>query len=186
MEHHYCAEYQNIKIRPLKKDDIEMLRVWRNDTDQTIFLRNIGHITKEMQENWYESYLKDPDVLTFAVEETEKVNHMVGSLALYNFHGEEAEIGRLQIGDLNARGMGIGGKSFVLAMKIGFQKLGLKRIYASVHQENLAAYKSYLKIGFQVCGSHPAPAGGVEDEIEMTWSRLAQINDYLDEIKMDV
>ena len=118
MEHHYCAEYQNIKIRPLKKDDIEMLRVWRNDTDQTRFLRNIGHITKEMQENWYESYLKDPDVLTFAVEETEKVNHMVGSLALYNFHGEEAEIGRLQIGDLNARGMGIGGKSFVLAMKI--------------------------------------------------------------------
>ena len=37
-----------------------------------------------------------------------------------------------------------------------------------------------------MCGSHPAPAGGVEDEIEMTWSRLAQINDYLDEIKMDV
>ena len=186
LEHNYHAEYENIRIRPLKKEDIENLRIWRNDNEQTRFLRKIGHITKEMQENWYEKYLKDPDVITFAVEETEKIKCMVGSLALYNFQGDEAEIGRLQIGDLSARGMGIGGTSFVLAMAIGFQKLGLQRIYASVHQENIAAYKSYLRIGFQVCGFHPAPVGGIEDEIEITPSRLAQANDYLYEIKIDV
>ena len=185
MKSYYYAEYQNVIIRPLEKKDIEQLRIWRNDTKQIRFLRNIGYITREMQEKWYENYLKDPDTLTFVVEETEKIKHMVGSLSLYNFHDEEAEIGRLQIGDLSARGMGIGGKSFVLAMAIGFKKMGLKRIYASVHRENIAAYKSYLRIGFQICGYHSAPVGGVEDEIEITFFELTQANKYLSAIKIN-
>ena len=125
--------------------------------------------------------------MTFVVEETEKIKHMVGSLSLYNFHDEEAEIGRLQIGDLSARGMGIGGKSFVLAMAIGFKKMGLKRIYASVHRENIAAYKSYLSnwisnlwISFEAFA-----VGGVEDEIEITFSELTQANKYLSAIKIN-
>ena len=108
-------------------------------------MRNIGHITRDMQEKWYEGYLRDMDSMVFAIEETQRLKRMVGSLALYNFENGEAEIGRLQIGDLEARGHGIGGKSFILAMAVGFKKLGLKRIYASVNRENLAAYKSYTK-----------------------------------------
>ena len=110
------------------------------------------------------------------------MKRMVGSLALYNFENGEAEIGRLQIGDLEARGHGIGGKSFILAMAVGFKKLGLKRIYASVNRENLAAYKSYTKIGFRVCGSHASPVDGIEDEIEIDEKRWSDKNPYFNEI----
>ena len=157
MEHRYSAAYGEVAIRPLEKKDIENLRIWRNDASQTRFLRNIGHITRDMQEKWYEGYLRDMDSMVFA-------------------------IGRLQIGDLEARGHGIGGKSFVLAMAVGFKKLGLKRIYASVNRENLAAYKSYTKIGFRVCGSHASPVDGIEDEIEIDEKRWSDKNPYFNEI----
>lgn len=184
VNHQYHASYENIMLRPLERKDIENLRVWRNDATQTRFLRKIDHITPEMQEKWYESYLKDNDTIAFAIEETEHLHRMVGSLSLYDFQGEQAEIGRLQVGDMEARGHGIGGKSFVLAMMVAFRKMGLRKIVASVHQENQAAYKSYLKIGFQVCGSHPASVGGIEDEIWIDEKRLTEVNGYTEEIKM--
>ena len=56
MKHHYSAVYGEVTIRPLERKDIENLRIWRNDASQTRFLRNIGHITREMQEKWYEGY----------------------------------------------------------------------------------------------------------------------------------
>lgn len=114
MNHQYHASYENIMLRPLERKDIENLRVWRNDATQTRFLRKIDHITPEMQEKWYESYLKDNDTIAFAIEETEHLHRMVGSLSLYDFREEQAEIGRLQVGDMEARGHGIGGKSLSL------------------------------------------------------------------------
>ena len=69
-------------------------------------------------------------------------------------------------------------------MMVAFRKMGLKKIIASVHQENQAAYKSYLKIGFQVCGSHLASVGGIEDEIWIDEKRLTEVNGYTEEIKM--
>ena len=86
MNHQYHASYENIMLRPLERKDIENLRVWRNDATQTRFLRKIDHITPEMQEKWYESYLKDNDTIAFAIEETEHLHRMVGSLSLYDFH----------------------------------------------------------------------------------------------------
>lgn len=186
MIHDYCAEYKNVRIRPLKEDDIEMLRVWRNDVSQTQYLKKIPPITPEGQKLWYDNYLKDADTICFAIDEVDSLKRIVGSLSLYNFQGHVAEIGKLQIGDREARGRGLGGKSFVLAMSIGFQKLALEKIVASVHRENIAAYKSYVKIGFQVVGSHPAPMGGVEDELEITYDWLKKKNGYLSEIAYPV
>lgn len=182
MQHNYHAYFQNIRIRPLEKSDIEILRIWRNDTSKTKYLRPIGKITPQMQEKWYETYLRNPDEIAFAIDETENLNRMVGSLFLYNFKEKIAEIGKIQVGDDEAHGMGIGGKSFVLAMKIGFERMNLEKIIASVHRENIAAYKSYMKIGFEIVGSHPALIGGIEDEIEMDIKRFQEINKYIPQI----
>lgn len=186
MKHNYSAAYANVLLRPLIAEDIEKLRVWRNNTQQTRFLRPVGHITPQMQQNWFDSYLEDPDMVVFAIVENSRLNRMVGSLALYSFHGDEAEIGKIQIGDPEAAGHGLGKISLVLAMWIGFQKMGLKKIVASVHQENIAAHKTDMKIGFRIVGDHPSVVGGLEDEIEIDESRLCEVNTYTDEIALDV
>jgi len=182
MKHTYGAVYDNVKLRPLEHGDIENLRIWRNDTSQTQFLRPIGEITPEMQEKWFENYLSNTGEMVFAIEETIELNRLVGSVALYNIGGETAEVGKIQIGDAEAHGRGIGSKSFVMALLIGFQKLGLKKIVGSVHRDNIAAYKTDMKIGFQVTGHHEAIVGGIEDEIEIDETRLKEVNQYVPEI----
>ena len=69
-----------------------------------------------------------------------------------------------------------------MAMWIGFKKLNLKKIVGSVHQHNIAAHKNDMKIGFEIVGSHVAPMGGIEDEIEINEERLAEVNTYVSEI----
>ena len=176
MKHTYCASYKNIRLRPLEEKDIEALRVWRNDRSQTQFLRRLPEITPAMQQTWYRNYLEDPDEMIFAIEETEQLSRMVGSVALYDFHGSVAEEGKIQIGDPEAHGRGIGRDSIALALVIGFQKLGLQKIKSSVHRENIASYKSHRAVGFQVTGHHPAPVGGIEDEMEITEEMFCRAN----------
>lgn len=186
MDHNYSASYGNVRLRPLKREDIENLRVWRNDAVKTRFLRPIGHITPEMQEKWFENYLNNEQEIVFAIDEIQDLNRMVGSVSLYDFNGDVAEIGKIRVGDPEAAGRGIGRASLVIAMHIGFEKLGLNKIIASVHQENVAAHKNDMKIGFRIVGNHPSVVGGIEDEIEMDAARLAEVNTYVPNIQLDV
>ena len=184
MNHNYGALYGNVRLRPLEKNDIEKLRMWRNDTVKTRFLRQIGEITPEMQEKWYMAYLSNPNEVFFAIDEVKELHRMVGSLALYDFNEHVAEIGKIQIGDPEANGRGIGKISLVMAMKIGFEQMGLKKIIASVHQENIAAHKNDISIGFRIVGQHVSVVGGYEDEIEIDAVRLKEINSYVSEIEL--
>ena len=182
MKHNYCASYDNVRLRPLEKRDIESLRIWRNDKSKTQFLKPIIEITPEMQLEWFEKYLDNPDEIIFAIEETKDLNRMVGSVALYNFHGNVAEVGKIQIGDSEANGRGIGRKSLVMAMWIAFRRLGLEKIVGAVHRENIAAHRNDIKIGFFIVGEHEACMGGIEDEIEIDETRLSDVNSYVSDI----
>lgn len=182
MRHQYSAVYDNVRLRPLEERDIENLRNWRNNEEKTKYLRKIPYITSEMQRKWYMDYLENEDEITFAIDEISELNRMVGSVSLYNFQDDVVEIGKIQIGDEDAGGRGIGRKSLVMAMTIAFKLLGINKVVGSVHQENIAAHKNDMKIGFQIVGKHEAPMGGVEDEIEINAKRLAEVNGYMKEI----
>lgn len=182
MEHRYSARYENLLLRPLQKEDIEFLRIWRNDKSQTKYLRPIPYITPEMQENWFRNYLENPDEMVFAILETRDLNRIIGSVAVYDFQGDVAEVGKIQIGDPDAAGHGYGRIGMTMAIWIAFQKLNVKKIVASVHRDNLAAYKSDMRIGFSKVGSHEAVMGGFEDEIAIDKKRLMEVNSFLQEI----
>lgn len=182
MKHNFSASYQNIALYPLRQKDIENLRVWRNDTIATRFLKPIGSITPEMQQKWFDEYLEDKNQIIFSIYETEKLNRMIGSVALYNFDQNSCEVGKIQIGDPQAHGKGIGRISLVMSMMVAFRKLGYEKIVASVHQENISAHKNDMKIGFRIVGKHPSIVGGFEDEIEIDEERLMEVNPYAKDI----
>lgn len=184
MKHAYYGDYLNVSLKPLSIDDIESLRIWRNNKEQTKFLRQIGEITPEMQLNWFNSYLENPQDIVFGIYETEELNRLVGSLSIYDIKDGRAEIGKIQIGDSQAHGRGIGRTSLLIAMKIGFELVGLKEIYGSVHQENVAARTNDLRIGFKIVGNHPSAVGGLEDEIVIHKEDLYECNENVDKIKI--
>ena len=104
-----------------------------------------------MQENWFQKYLENEQEICFAIEETKELNRIVGSVSLYNFNGETAEIGKILIGDADAHGRGIGRLSLVMAMRIGFEMLKLKTIVSSVHRNNIPSRNIFLRAG-ATCG----------------------------------
>lgn len=186
MVHNYSARYKDILLRPLLKKDIETLRKWRNDTEAVKYLRNIGEITPEMQEKWFESYLSNNDEYSFSIIDIGDLHTIVGSVSLYNFKNTQAEVGKIQIGDVRAHGKGIGRTALVMITELGFKSFGLKKIVAGVNQCNIASHSNFMKIGFKITGTHPSVSsfGGVEDEIEIDLPTLEKTNPYATNIEI--
>ena len=174
MEHRYCAEHRDIMLRPIHEDDIEHLRVWRNDEALSFYLREIPYITPEKQKEWYENYLNDSDTVFFGI--VFGSNLLIGSVALYNFEDRCCEVGRIVIGDSSFRGKGYGYKSLILAMKIGIEQFNISEFHLDVHENNVAARKIYEKIGFQIVGKHPFSKGGYELEMSIPADEYYQRN----------
>ncbi len=163
MQHFYEVSVGNIRLRPLDIEDIELLRIWRNDKSKTRYLRSINYITPSMQEKWYNDYLIEAGVYTFAIEDMELKNHLIGSISIYNLERDRAEIGRLQIGNEHVRGKGYGKIAVMLASKIAFEEMNIKMLYATVNSNNVASYKSFIR-----CGYYKEPQIGIhirEDEL---------------------
>lgn len=154
MEHNYNNQCENVVIRPLGAGDLEYLRVWRNDSANTKYLRKIPYITYEMQKNWFNNYLRDETVMVFAIEEVEHVCGLVGSMALYNFEAKQAEFGRLLIGDNNAHGLRVGLNALKALKKIAQNDLNLQKIYLHVYKDNLPALKVYKEAGFSITSQY--------------------------------
>ena len=188
MKHTYTAQLDNVMIRPIEVADIELFRKWRNDPSITVYLRKIGNITKEMQKQWFDNYLNDSSEMFFAIEETDDLNRLVGSLALYHLESRnnECEIGKILIGDPEAHGRGIGRKSFVMAMKIGFQELGMQKIVVTVNPENIPSYRNIIKTGFCITGEVSSAVSGKELLLGITEDKTREHNPFYDEIIVKV
>lgn len=162
MEHNYNETYNNVRIRPLKKDDIEKLRVWRNDKNNSIHLSNIPYITKEMQLKWFENYLVRENEIVFAVEEIEEFNRVVGSLSLYEIEDDKCLFGKILIGDAETRRHGIGTNATIAALKVATEQLGVSSVQLYVYKENEAALSVYRYVGFSLIDEHSDVNGKIE------------------------
>ncbi len=178
----FCGEYQSVRLRQLAEGDIEALRLWRGDAANSRYITPLGAITPQMQREWFHRVLQDEDCYTFAVDETAELQRLVGSVSLYNFCGKTAEFGRFMIGEPAAHGKGIGRKSTVLALHLGFTVLGLGKIHAMVHIDNAPALTVYRQAGFSIEGRHVSELGMPEYRIVVEKNRFYCQNAGLDAI----
>ncbi len=181
MIHDLRAEYMGRYLRPLRRDDIEDLRIWRNESSLNRYLRATGQISPRMQEAWYEGMLADPDQVFFAIGHGE--HPMVGALSLYNFAENSCQIGRIIIGEASERGKGLGRLSFLMAMAAGIRYFDRERFRLFVHPDNKSARAMYQRIGFSDTGiTRPFGDGGVEYEMEIDRQNLYVRNEEMKQI----
>lgn len=154
MDHSYKMKYKNVELRQLEKTDLEYLRQWRNNPDNTKYLSSIGYITEEMQQSWYQKYLIDKDEIIFAIIENDFINNIVGSISLYNFRNNVAELGRILVGDPKAHGRGVCENALRAILVFAFEQINLDEIYLHVYEENTIALHVYEKVGFSIKGKH--------------------------------
>ncbi len=173
MKHSFGAKLDPLLLRPLDRTDIELLRQWRNSKEISTYLRKIEPISTEQQIRWYEDYLTEEGIYFWAIVEGHDV---IGALAIYDICGDRAEIGKIMIGNPDARGKGYGYLSLILAMKCGFEMLELDSYYLFVHEKNIAALKTYRKAGFEIVDTHPLDEKGKEHKMVISKGRYEEIN----------
>jgi RimJ/RimL family protein N-acetyltransferase len=147
MDHNYHVQNGDLSLRPLAEQDLELVRQWRNtDSIKKCFIYQ-EEITQEEQLKWYNKYLAADDDIMFVVEWK---NKPVGAVSLYHIDRSihYAEFGRLMVGAMEVRGLGIGKKASKAVCDFGFNVLGLKQIYLEVFADNPHAYKIYEDLGF--------------------------------------
>lgn len=175
MDHNYTSNCKNVTLFPLSELYIELLRNWRNDSENTKFLRSIPFITPEMQGNWYKSYLANEDELCFVIYENQVLNRVVGSLSLYDFQDKQAEFGKILIGDEEAHGKSVGFHAILAVLKIAFEELNLERVVLRVYDENIVAKHIYEKVGFKKIDSK-LNHNMIEDYMELQRNSFADIH----------
>ena len=164
MEHDYRYEYYGVRIRPMTHEDIELLRTWRNNTQNSQYLRKIPHITAEMQEKWYSSYLEDKNIIMFMIDIDDPTPKTVGSISLYHLDGEDSlELGKVLIGDADSHNKSIGTRAVIAATSVAIEQLSKNKVYLHVNKKNFAAVKTYKRAGFVVGESFS------EDEVVMKY-----------------
>lgn len=173
MEHSYRKKCANICIRPLSRKDIEYLRKWRNNPQNTRYLNKLPYITSEMQQSWFEKYLNDNDEITFAIDEIRDIKNVVGSIALYNIEKDRVECGKIMVGDENAHGKSVGTNALKAVLQVAFDDMCFKEVYLHVYEENKPAVTTYLKAGLHIDDKH-ATENGIEYIMSIRRDEYAQ------------
>ncbi|MDO4851329.1 MAG: GNAT family N-acetyltransferase [Actinomycetota bacterium] len=175
MKHNYHVQCENVELRPLRFEDIEALRIWRNDAANSRYIRKLPEITPEAQIAWFEAECEDDTSLTFAICVDDE---LVGSVSLYDITDSSAEFGRLMVGE--SKGKGIGRKATLATLDIAFNTLHLEIVRAEVSVDNMPALVIYVRVGFCITGKSFNEAAQMDEyKIELDAPRHHRLNDEL-------
>lgn len=130
--------------------DSGALHRWINDRELVELSGTYAPVAREQHDAWFAAVRADPQIAIFAIREDER---LVGSCQLIRDPGapDEAEL-RIRIGERDAQGRGLGTEALHLLLRHGHLRLGLKRIWLQVLDDNARAIAAYERVGFTRCG----------------------------------
>ncbi|MFX1322441.1 MAG: GNAT family N-acetyltransferase [Promethearchaeota archaeon] len=142
---------KKVILAPPKREYIDSYLKWINDPEITQYLLIFKPITKEMEEEWFES-LKDRenDVLfSILIPLNGGSEKLIGNCGIHkiDWKNRVGECG-IMIGDKSEQGKGCGTEAMELLITYGFNTLNLNRLQLSVYDFNIPAIKLYKKLGF--------------------------------------
>lgn len=144
-----------VRLRLLEEADLPMTLAWRNQDDVRRWFLTSGVISPEQHRLWYEQYKARDDDFVFIIEESETLKRPVGQASLYDVDwvAGRAEFGRLMIGDVEARGLGLAGLATRSLVDAALDAWNLNEVYLEVLETNALALAVYRACGFQHTGS---------------------------------
>lgn len=139
-----------VYIRPLEQGDVENCLKWHNDPSLYSSLCNpFRQVSRVAEETWLSTRIKYSDKeVNSAICLNKSATH-IGNIYLrdINWGSQNAAVG-LFIGEASERGKGYGTAALKLMTDHAFHDLGLHRVYLYALATNVAAVKSYQRVGF--------------------------------------
>ena len=137
-------------LRELSRNDVVFVNKWRHDRTVSDMLGGaFRYLDLELDEQWFEDYLKNRDNQVRCAISIDDRQEPVGVVYLLNIDqvNRSAEFA-IMIGNTDYQGRGIGTSATQRMLEHAFLNLNLKRVYLTVLTDNQAAIKLYQKVGF--------------------------------------
>ena len=138
---------KTVDLKIIDESDIEQLREWRNSNYVSDFMISRTFISKDQQEQWYNTIKNDPSGIYWVIFSKEGVKLGLASLTKIDRINNEAEPG-LYIGTKTHRNSFYGMEAYYYILDYGFQQIGLEKIFGTVISSNKTAIKMNSSFGF--------------------------------------
>ena len=146
---------QNIKMRALEPEDLEILYKWENDSS----LWTVGNTLAPYSKYILREYISESHRDIFDIKqlrliiEDKKSRQSIGLIDLFDFdpHHKRAAVGILISPDYQRKGFGT--QTLNLLKEYAFSFLKLHQLYAHIPERNKASIQLFQKIGFQKAGT---------------------------------
>ncbi|MFX0082807.1 MAG: GNAT family N-acetyltransferase [Candidatus Hodarchaeota archaeon] len=142
-------------LGPIKRDYIETYLKWMNNPELTQYLLIYRPLTREMEEDWYNSLKNRENFFIFAIliYDQNKNEKLIGNCSIdVNWQNRVGTCG-IMVGETENQGKGYGTEAMKLLVEYGFNTLNLNRIQLETYDFNIRALKSYKKVGFKEEGT---------------------------------
>ena len=145
-------EYQDggagIYLRPMTREDTDLIVAWRNSDSVRKYFIYREPFTREGHENWIRTMVETGKAVQMIICDL-ATDRPLGSVYIRDIDRQhnKAEYG-IFIGEVSARGRGVGTAAAGLMLRYSFEREGLHRVYLRVFADNLQAIRSYEKAGF--------------------------------------
>ena len=133
-------EEYGIKLLPLKKDDLELVRFWRNSDKIKRYAKNKNYITKETHKKWFENL----NGYYFIIE----INDKKAGLIWLKKVDDHYESGFYIYEDKYLNNI-YSYKIVTILHKFAFYDLGLNEIYCEILETNKRAIRFNKSLGFK-------------------------------------
>lgn len=164
---------EKINLRLINENDLELLRMWRNQHSQDFFTKD--QITPQQQRAWYQKYSESATDKMFILQL--KDGTPIGTIALYNINiaDRSAELGRTLL-MAQFRGSGYMEDAVKVLVTHAFEVMRIWNIRLSVYLDNAAAISLYHKCGFE---STERPIMLMEARnIDQDWRKSFHMSDF--------
>lgn len=142
---------KSVELREISLSDSSNIVRWRNNPSVKKYLYSQEDITEEDNAKYYKSNVLSGKCKQYIIHVVDSKD--IGTIYLRNIdnYSKKAELG-IFIGEEQSRGKGYALKAVKQLLNIGFNELGLNRIYLTLMYDNIPAINVYIKAGFSVEG----------------------------------
>lgn len=162
----------NISLRALEPDDVELLYHWENQAEIWQISNTYAPVSKYVLANYIANAHKDiweTKSLRLAIADLD--NKLLGTIELFDFEPYHARAGvGVVVFEKTDRRKGIASDAIELLLTYVRDTLGIDHIFANISADNEASINLFLKLGFMVCGTKKRwvrTGTGWNDEIMM-------------------
>jgi len=136
---------EKITLGEVDPENIEQLRMWRNDPSMRKFFREWKDISKDKQQQWYEERGNNtnPSHIYFQIKSK---NKLIGCCGLHYIDWRIRSV-EFSIFLGVDRGQGKGKEALVLMCDYAFKEVGVHKVWCEVYDNN-PSVNLYKKVGF--------------------------------------